>query len=71
MSVHNVNVTSHLQVPDFGVMYLFYSLILDKCYADPINGRVSNMESVALARNREQVREQILSCIRTPIPGRI
>jgi hypothetical protein len=63
---HDVNLPlANPRFPDFGVKYLFDSLVLDKCYADPIKGRVSNMGSVTLARNREQVWEQILSCIRT------
>ncbi len=61
---HDVNLPlANPQFPDFGVKYLFDSLILDKRYADPIAGRVSNMGSVRLARNKDQVRKQIIACI--------
>lgn len=62
---HDVNLPlANPQFPDYGVKYLFDALILDKCYAEPTPGRVSNMGSVRLSGNRDLLREQILACIR-------
>lgn len=62
---HDVNLPlANPLYPTYGVKFLFDALILDKRYADPVPGRVSNMGSVTLAANKDQIREQILACIR-------
>lgn len=61
---HDVNLPlANPNFPTYGVKYLFDALILDKRYADPVPGRVSNMGSATLANNKDQVREQLLACI--------
>jgi len=63
---HDVNLPlANPKYPSYGVKYLFDTLILDKRYAEPIAGRVSNMGSVLLAGNKGQVREQIIRAIET------
>lgn len=61
---HDVNLPlANPNFPTYGVKYLFDTLILDKRYADPVPGRVSNMGSATLAGNKDQVREQIVDCM--------